>query len=203
MRISFCISSAYRESLFFKNCAKRKASLLCGGEANVPVRLFSGRRTFPGCSEKLGKNHSGKHESAAEQFPPGKSLVQQQSPAQGTKHTFKAHQQRGQRRRQMLLPNDLNGIGYAAGKHARIQDTIPAGQQTLQAESLKQPHGQQCIQSYKQKLYTAQGQGVIVGSQPIDHQYLHRKSQGTGKSQKIPFAEGQISGLQRKKVKPA
>ena len=77
----------------------------------MPVRLFSGRRTFPGRSEKLGKNHSGKHESAAEQFPPGKSLVQQQSPAQGTKHTFKAHQQRGQRRRQMLLPNDLNGIG--------------------------------------------------------------------------------------------
>ena len=24
---------------FFKNCAKRKASLLCGGEANVPVCL--------------------------------------------------------------------------------------------------------------------------------------------------------------------
>ena len=44
----------------------------------MPVRLFSGRRTFPGRSEKLGKNHSGKHESAAEQFPPGKSLVQQQ-----------------------------------------------------------------------------------------------------------------------------
>ena len=56
---------------------------------------------------KLGQNHRGENQAAAEYFRTGHGFVQQQPAEEGGEDGFQAHEQRGRRGGDPLLADDL------------------------------------------------------------------------------------------------
>ncbi len=71
---------------------------------------------------KLCQDNGGQHQGTAKEFPGGQPVMENQYACQGRKDGFHAHQKGDDGGVRILLGEDLQGIGHAAGEHAHIED---------------------------------------------------------------------------------
>ena len=126
----------------------------------------------------LRQHQRRKDQPTAQKLPGRHALVEEHGAEEGPEHAFKAHDEGGEGRGQVPLAHDLQPVGDAAGEDAAVEDAEEGGPDVLKAEPLEDGHGQQAQQPRREKLQTAQGQGIEVGGELVHQQDLEGEHQG-------------------------
>ena len=150
---------------------------------------------------KLGKNHSGEHKSAAEQLVTLHPLAQEPPAAQGGEHGFQTHNQGSGGALQMLLTQNLHGVGKTHGQDAGKQQRPPAGKDIRRNHRFCQKHTGNGDHRHHQSLDAVEPDAVQLSGEPVDAGDLHRDGQGTAHQQKIPLVDpGDANAAEQKQA---
>ena len=115
--------------------------------------------------------------------------MQDNGPGNGGKDRFQTHRQRGNGRRGILLSYNLQCIGHAAAKHARIQQRPLGLPNARKRNVLSQERNGQRHQARHKELRAAERNAIRLGRKVPYHHNVAGKQQRAGQHQPIAPAQ--------------
>ena len=176
---------------------KRKAFCFAGGGAEgfsdqrsvIASALASGCTADRHPARKLRQNDSAEHDHASGTFSGAETLPEQQPSGQNGNTGFQAQNKRSHSGIHSFLAYDLQGVGYAAGHNACIQNGNPGVQKPGHGRVLKKQGGNSGKNAAHKELDAGHFYSVYHWRKMIDHQNVQSKQDGADQNQKIALSD--------------
>ncbi len=128
--------------------------------------------------------------------------MEQQPAADGGERRFKAHDQRSDRRIEILLADHLQCIGDARRHDARVEDGNERLVDLRQLRHLLQKkHADQAEDSRDKELNAGQADAVAFRRKVVDEKDLEREKERAGDDEQVSFGDAE-SFIHAQQIKP-
>ena len=154
---------------------KRPPVIMTGGLDNLVFLFYR--------DGDLGQHYRDKHQLAAGDFPGSHGFFQQQATEKHGEHRFQAHDQGSCGRLNMLLTDDLQGIGCTHGEEAGLGQREPAIENGIPPGRLCTDHDNAGKPSADSGLNGVHPQRIHICSKMIHEEDLHCEHEGAGDQQ--------------------
>lgn len=133
----------------------------------------------------LGQNDGGEHNDAADVLPDAHLLLEDDSAGNDGEHALQTEQDGDHGGVGVLLRQNLQGVAYAAGEDAHVQQGQGAAEDGGHIQRLEDEHTDRGNDGGEQELQAAELHTVTVGGEVVDDQNVDGEAQGAHQQQQI------------------